>query len=117
MNKPGIVTAIPARRYKYGEFTVVILGEIESNDNIDYHFIMAVIRGNDPDPGIYITAEQTPPADTVMADYTMRILMQDGTEVLGASNEWKDIGAFAGAALDVVGRVLQLTDEVPYRLM
>jgi len=47
----------------------------------------------------------------------MRIVMSDGSEVLGTSNEWKDLEVFASAALDIVGRVLQLTDEVPYRLM
>jgi hypothetical protein len=117
MNKPGIVTAIPKRRYKFGEFTVVILGEIESNDGVDYHFVMAVVRGSDPDPGIYITAERSPQANTGSGDYTMRIVMRDGSEVLGTSKEWQDIEVFASAALDIVGRVLQLTDEVPYRLM
>lgn len=117
MNKPGIVTAIPKRRYKFGEFSVVILGEIESNDGINYHLVMAVVRGADPDPGIYITAERTPQASSGAADYTMRIVMRDGSEVLGTSNEWQDIEVFTGAALDIVGRVLQLTDEVPYRLM
>ena len=43
--------------------------------------------------------------------------MRDGSEVLGTSNEWKDIEVFANEALDIVSRVLQLTDEVPYRLM
>lgn len=117
MNKPGIVTAIPKRRYKFGEFSVVILGEIESNDGVDYHLVMAVVRGNDPDPGIYITAERIREASTGSGDYTMRIVMSDGSEVLGTSNEWKDLEVFASAALDIVGRVLQLTDEVPYRLM
>jgi hypothetical protein len=117
MNKPGIVTAIPKRRYKFGEFTVVILDEIKSNDGIDYHLIMAVVRGTDPDPGVYITAERTPQAGTDTGDYTMRIVMRDGSEVLGTSNEWKDIEVFANEALDIVSRVLQLTDEVPYRLM
>jgi hypothetical protein len=117
MNKPGIVTAIPRRRYKFGEFTVVILDEIESNDSVDYHLVMAVVRGNDPDPGIYITAERTPQAGVDTGDYTMRIIMRDGSEVLGTSNEWKNIEVFANETLDIVSRVLQLTDEVPYRLM
>jgi hypothetical protein len=117
MNKPGIVTAIPKRRYMFGEFTVVLLGDIESNDSVDYHLVMAVVRGNDPDPGIYITAERTPQAGAGAGDYTMRIVMRDGSEVLGTSKEWKDIEVFTSAALDIVGRVLQLTDEVPYRLM
>jgi hypothetical protein len=117
MNKPGIVTAIPKRRYKFGEFTVVILDEISSNDSIDYQFIMAVVRGTDPDPGIYITAERFPQADAGGGDYTMRIIMRDGSEVLGTSNKWKNIEIFANDALDIVSRVLQLKDEVPYRLM
>lgn len=117
MNRPGIVTAIPKRRYKYGEFSVVVLGEIESSDGIDYRHVMAVVRGTDPDPGIYITAERAPPAGPEKGVYTMRIVMRDGSEVLGTSDEWKDIEVFTSAALDIVSRVLQLTDEVPYRLM
>ena len=50
MSKPGIVTAIPKRRYTLGEFSLVVLGEIESNDNRDYGYIMAVVRGTDPEP-------------------------------------------------------------------
>ncbi|UCC55730.1 MAG: hypothetical protein JSU75_10310 [Gammaproteobacteria bacterium] len=117
MNKPGIVTAFPKRRYKFGEFTVVILEEIKSNDSIDYQFIMAVVRGTDPDPGIYITAERISQAGAGTGDYTMRIIMRDGSEVLGTSNEWKDIEVFANEALNIVSRVLQLKDEVPYRMM
>ena len=117
MNKPGIVTAIPKRRYKFGEFTVVVLGEIESDDGVDYHLVMAVIRGSDPDPGIYITAERSPQTGAGTGNYTMRIVMRDGSEVLGAADDWKDIEVFANVALDIVGRMLQLTDEVPYRLM
>ena len=117
MSKPGITTAIPKRRYKFGDFTVVILGEIESNDCVDYQLVMAVVQGSDPDPGIYITAERSPQADADTGDYTMRIIMRDGSEVLGTSNEWKDIEVFAKEALDIVTQVLQLTDEVPYRLM
>jgi len=117
MDKPGIVTAIPRRRYRLGDFTLVILDDIESDDGIEYRFIMAVILENDPEPGIYITAEYRPAANAGAGDYTMRIVMRDGSEVLGSSNAWKDIEDFTGAGLDVVGRVLQLTDEVPYRLM
>ena len=71
MNKPGIVTAIPRHRYKYGDFTVVVLGDIESNDSVDYHLVMAVVWGSDPDPGLYVTAERTPQSGNGSADYTM----------------------------------------------
>jgi len=58
MNKPGIMTAMPRRRYRYGEFTVVVLGDIESSDGIDYRYIMAVVKGADPEPGLYLTAKR-----------------------------------------------------------
>ena len=117
MNKPGIVTAVPKRRYKYGEFSMVILGDIESNDAKKYRYIMAVIRGADPEPGIYITAEHDRPAVQGRSDYNMRIVMQDGAEVIGSSGDWHDLDAFANEALGIVGQLLNLSDEEPYRLM
>ena len=116
MNKPGIVTAIPRRRYTYGEFSVAILGEIESNDAVTYRYIMAVMKGSDPAPGIYITAEQAGTADPD-PNYNMRIIMRDGAEIIGTSTAWGDLDAFASEALGVVGQVLNLSDEVPYQLM
>jgi hypothetical protein len=117
MDKPGIVTAIPKRRYKYGEFSVVILGDIQSNDDKNYRHIMAVVRGADPEPGVYITAERSRTAGQGVADYTMRIVMRDGAEVIGSSSDWHDIDAFADEALGVVGKLLNLADEEPYRMM
>ncbi len=117
MNKPGIVTAVPRRRYKYGEFSMVILGDIESNDDKNYRYIMAVIRGTDPEPGIYITAERDQPAGQGGGDYNMRIVMQDGAEVINSSSAWHDLDAFTSEALDIVGQLLNLGDEEPYRLM
>ena len=117
MNKPGIVTAVPKRRYKYGEFSVVILGDIESNDGKNYKYIMAVIKGVDPEPGVYITAEQDNAADRLGADYTMRIVMRDGAEEIGSSSDWHNLEAFSSEALVIVGQLLDLNDEEPYRLM
>lgn len=112
MKRPGIVTAIPRHRYSLGEYTVVVLCEIESNDGIDYNYIVAVVRGQDPEPGLYITAEKTRGKDLAM-----RMIMHDGAEVIGTSAAWSDVDAFVAAALDVVARVLNLTDETPYQLM
>ncbi|NNG11923.1 MAG: hypothetical protein HKM88_01605 [Halobacteria archaeon] len=117
MNKPGIVTAVPRRRLKYGEFSVIILGDVESNDDKYYRYIMAVIRGADPEPGIYITAEQDRAAGQGGTDYTMRIVMRDGAEVIGSSSDWHNLDAFANEALGIVGQLLNLSDEEPYRLM
>ena len=112
--KPGIATAIPKRRYRFGEFTLIVLGDIESRDGIDYRYIMAVIRGQDPVPGIYITAEQ---GGGNPGEFSMRFIMQDGSDVIGASTRWGDLDAFVEEATGIVSRVLSLSDEIPYRLM
>lgn len=111
LNKPGIVTAIPRRRYSLGEFTVIVLCEITSNDSIDYHYIMAVVREQEPEPGLYVTAEKVPGKDVAM-----RIIMHGGDEVIGTSPAWDDLEAFVTAGLDVIARVLNLADETPYQL-
>jgi hypothetical protein len=112
MHKPGIQTAIPRRRYRLGEFTVTVLGDVDSNDGIDYRYIAAVIQGQDPEPGIYLTAERE-----AGGGYAMRLVMRDGAEVIGSSDQWGDLDAFVNEVLNVVAQVLSLTDETPYQLM
>ena len=115
VNKPGITTAIPRRRYRYGEFTVVVLGDIESSDGIDYRYIMAVVKGADTEPGLYLTAEKAGGMGR-QSDYTMRLLMRDGAEVIATSPAWGELEAFVREGLEIVGEVLDLSDEVPYQL-
>lgn len=112
VSKPSISTAIPLRRYKFGEFTLTVLGEIESPDAVRYRYIMAVIQGDDPEPGLYITAEQD-----AGEDLAMRVMMRDGDEVIGYSGQWSDLEAFAGESIRIVSRMLDLSDETPYQLM
>lgn len=112
MHKPGIQTAIPKRRYRLGEFTVTVLGEVDSSDEIDYRYIAAVIQGQDPEPGIYLTAEQD-----AGGSYVMRLVMRDGAELIGNSEQWGELDAFVDEALKVVAQVLSLADETPYRLL
>lgn len=116
-NKPKIDTAIPQRRYQLGAFIVVVLGEIQSGDGKDYRYVAAVMREGDPEPGLYLSAER--PAGQRPADpaYDMRIIMQDGTQVVGKSDRWTDIEEFSAEALGLITRILDLQDEQPYRLM
>ena len=44
MEAPKIQTAIPQRRYQFGEYTGVVLGEIESSDAVKYQYILALVR-------------------------------------------------------------------------
>ena len=114
MNRPGFKTAIPKRRYKLGEFNIVVLGEVESSDGIDYRYILAVVQGQDPEPGLYITAEK---AAVPAGEYSMRVVMKDGAEVIGSSAEWGSLDQFTDEALGIASKVLNLGDETPYRLM
>jgi hypothetical protein len=115
MNKPGIRTALPKRRYRLGEFTVTVLGEIDSSDGVEYRYIMAVVRGQDTEPGMYITAEKPPGAASKML--AMRIIMQDGAEVIGQHTDWQQLDAFTKRGIEIVSRVLNLSDETPWQLL
>ena len=112
MSKPSITTAIPLCRYKFGEFTLTVLGDIETRDEVDYRYILAVVQGDDPEPGLYLTAEQGDGEELAM-----RIMMRDGDEVIGHSGAWHELDVFVDEAIKIVAQVLKLSDETPYRLM
>lgn len=116
IDKPAIKTAIPKRRYKLGEFSLVVLGEIESADGVDYNYILAVVREGEAEPGLYITA-QSGPKQTTRNTLSMRVIMRDGSEVIGMSDHWSDVESFTAEALGTVIRILDLPDEQPFRLM
>ena len=113
--KPGIGTAIPRRRYRLGEFTITVLGDIESTDGRRYRYIAAVISGQDPEPGMYLTAEPVSGEQGEVLE--LRIIMRGGSEVLGRDTRWSELDTFVEEVIHVVSRVLQLTDETPYQLM
>jgi hypothetical protein len=112
MSKPSIVTAIPLRRYTFGEFTLTLLGDIDTRDAVNYRYILAVVQGDDPEPGLYLTAEQGGGDELAM-----RIMMRDGDEVIGHSGAWRELDVFVEEALRIVSQVLNLSDETPYQLM
>lgn len=114
MATPKINTAIPKRRYQYGEFTITVLGDIDSGDGTDYRWICAVATEADPTPGLFISAERT---DEISgACCRMRVSMADGSQLLGESDRYADLDPFVDEALDVAARILGLGDEVPLRL-
>ncbi len=116
-DKPKIDTAIPQRRYQLGAYTVVILGDIESSDGKDYRYVAAVVREGDPEPGMYLAAERPAGQRPADAAYDMRVIMRDGTQVIGNSNRWVGVEEFSTDALGLAASILDLQDEQPYRLM
>lgn len=116
-NKPDIKTAIPQQRYQLGQFSVTILGDIETGDANDYRYILAVVHEGNPEPGLYLTCEPAPQEARDKGHWAMRLILPDGAQVFAADDAWDDIDAFARDGLAAVQQLLQLTDEEPFRLV
>ena len=112
MSLPSIKTAIPQRRYQYGEFIITVLGDIESDDPVRYRYLMAVATEADPTPGLFLSCERSG-----QEGFTLRVSMADGSQVLGESTALGDQETFVREALKIVATMLDLSDEVPHRLM
>lgn len=116
MQAPKIITAIPKHRYRLGEFSAVVLADIDSTDDVQYRYIMAVVRDGESQPGLYLTLERGARSEAKDLNYDMRIIMQDGSQTIGSSDVREDIKSFAEQALRFVKTVLNLEDEESRRL-
>jgi len=117
MEEPKINTAIPKRRYQVGPFSAVVLGDIDSGDEHDYQYILAMVEEGKDQPGFYVSAERATGEDAKRGRYRMRILAPWGTEVLGCSDRWAGVDNFVGDALSITMAKLAITDESVIRLM
>ncbi|HDN27217.1 MAG TPA: hypothetical protein ENG03_09015 [Thioploca sp.] len=117
MALPIIKTAIPKRRYQFGEFSIVILGEIESDDGIPYHFLLGIIPEGASTPELFISAEKCPGNQQEEGAYQMRIIAEKATQTVNKSNNWEQLDAFVEDALALVSKLLKLTDEKPMLLL
>lgn len=111
MSIPKIETAIPKRRYQIGTFSAVILGDIESEDDVRYRYICALVPEGVNEPVLYIAHIRQSGGDIV------RIASADGTQDLVAPDSMQDLDSFCDQALPVAQKLLSLTDEMPARLM
>lgn len=113
---PRILTAIPRRRYRYGEFDVTLLDEVQSGDDVDYRYILAFVQEGRPSPLLYICAERNPPGKRSEGAYRLRLINEAMSEVLGSSDGWRDEEQFTAEGLRVGGKVLSLSDEQAVRI-
>ncbi len=116
IGRPDIKTALPKRRYRYGEFTVVVLGDIETGDPNPYRYLMAVVREGEAEPGMYLTCEPNPDGSGVEGDFAMRMILPDGARYVAGADQWRDLEVFCDSGLQVLAQVLKLSDETPYRM-
>ena len=104
------------RRYQFGEYTGVVLGEIESSDAVKYQFILALVRAGEGKPGFYVTAEKNPRSRAHEGSHRLRVITDGLTEEIESSDRWADIDVFCEEAFAVAAKVLGLSGEQPKRL-
>jgi hypothetical protein len=117
MALPKIKTAIPKRRYQFGEFSLVILGDIESDDEISYHYLMGIIPQGANTPELFISAEKSSAAQRQQGRYQMRVIAEQASKIVEQSDRWKDLDSFIDDALALVSELLTLTDEEPRQVL
>lgn len=113
MDAPKIQTAIPQRRYRFGEYTGVVLGDIESGDDVKYRYILALVREGENRPSFYVTAEKNPRRRAQEGSHRLRVITQGLDEEIACSDAWEDLDAFCAEAFAVAAKVLGLSDEQP----
>ncbi|AGA31855.1 hypothetical protein TVNIR_0142 [Thioalkalivibrio nitratireducens DSM 14787] len=114
MKRPAIRTALPQRRYKIGDFSAVVLGEIESDDGVDYRYVCALVQDGSTEPGFYVLSVRSA---TASGDFALRVLGPDLDRELDVSGRWRDLDAFCEQAISLAQQVLRLEDEQAHRLL
>ncbi len=117
MKAPHIQTAIPKRRYEIDTFSVVVLGDIESRDPVNYKYIMALVEMGASEPFMYVISQENPPGERQYGRYRVRVLLGDDERDMGSDDFPGDLEQFTEFGLQVASRLLQLTEEAPVRLL
>ena len=76
MQKPSISTAIPKKRYKFGAYTIVVLEEILSNDEIEYEYLLAAIKDGHNEPEVFITCEKASATEVSKGSHIVRVFAE-----------------------------------------
>ncbi len=117
MKAPHIRTAVPRRRYEIDNFSVVVLGDVQSNDPVNYKYIMAFVDVSESEPLMYITSEENPPDKREHGRYRVRVIYGDDERNMGSDEFPGDLEQFTEYGIQLASRLLQLTEEEPIRLL
>ena len=121
MQKPSISTAIPRQRYKFGPYTIVVLEEISSLDEIEYVYLLAAIKDGHNEPEVFITCERAPEVEKQNGSHIVRVFAEQldadqSGKIIDQSDSWSNKSAFISYALSGFQQMLQLQDEKPIPL-
>lgn len=114
MNAPQINTAIPRRRYQLGDFSVTVLGDVESGDEVDYRYIFAMVQDGKSDPSFYVLSIRQPGGND---EYLLKVVAPNMEKELDVSGAWRDLDIFTEQAISLAQQVMGLKDEAAHRLM
>jgi hypothetical protein len=111
MNSPQFATAIPKRRFQIGDFSAVVLGDVESTDDNNYRYIFAMVQDGSKDPNFYVLSIQRP------GGYLLKVVAPNMERELDTSDAWRDLDIFTEQAISLAQQVMGLKDEAAHRLM
>ncbi len=117
MSAPHIKTAIPLQRHQIGSFVATVLGDIVSDDPVNYRFIMAIVEDGKQEPALYVASERNTGASTTEGRYRLRVVMGEEEKLLPPSDEWGEVDKFSLAGMGIIAKLMRLEDEQPVRLM
>ena len=115
MATPHIQSAFPKRRYQFGEFSITLLTDIQSDDPIDYLYIMAAMREGNTHPEVYITCEAITPKENEEEKSTcrVRVLSSEQEHIISTDSQWRNEQSFCEFALEGIKQMFELSDEEP----
>jgi hypothetical protein len=113
---PVINTAIPQRRYQFGDFGVTVLSEIDSGDGHDYQFVAAFVKEGESQPRLYLVSERLPPGRRDAGSHALRLINSAMDETMDVDARWSRLDVFCDQALQMGGQILGLEQDVPYLL-
>jgi hypothetical protein len=113
---PRIQTAIPKRRYQYGDYATTVLGEIESGDGRDYCFVAAFVKEGETRPRMYVVSERQPPGERDKGSHALRVINSAMDEVMDVDDRWSRLDDFVDQSLQMGAQMLGLEQEVPYQI-
>jgi len=116
MPKPHIITALPLQRHQIGSFVATVLGDIQSDDPVQYRYIMAIVEEGKDKPSLYVMSERNSES-AEEGQYRLRVVMGGQEKLLNPSDEWGDVDKFSLAGMGIIAKLMRLEDEQPVRLM
>jgi hypothetical protein len=106
--RPAIKTAKPMKTFLVDNHIAVLLGDIEAEGYIQYHFALVVLDNETLEPCCFVTSEVNALAQEQGSGDSHFLCAFDGEGHInyGSSNDWADIEKFTQAALKKANSLL-----------